>query len=207
MRKLFLGLALAMVVALAMVAPAMAAGDQPPADVTYIIRPGDTLSRLAKVFGLSVGELVDANRIANPDLIITGDELRIPGVLCRSMYGWWSAQGWAPYSGCKYYGAPYYQWASSMEVSSMVEAGEFCLEEPESDDGLWWAETWSRSCGGCWPPTGDYRVVYTIRPGDTLGELAKVFGFSIEELAEANGIADPDYIVAWALLYIPAPGD
>ncbi|MDY7231198.1 LysM peptidoglycan-binding domain-containing protein [Hyalangium rubrum] len=46
---------------------------------TYRIRQGDTLSALAARFKTSVSELARVNNIANPDLIYTGNTLRIPG--------------------------------------------------------------------------------------------------------------------------------
>ena len=42
---------------------------------TYRIQRGDTLSELAARFGTSVSRLVKNNRIADPDLIITGRAL------------------------------------------------------------------------------------------------------------------------------------
>ena len=40
--------------------------------------PGDTLSGLASRYGVTVEELAELNRIANPNLIFVGDTLRIP---------------------------------------------------------------------------------------------------------------------------------
>ena len=46
---------------------------------TYRIQRGDTLSELAARFGTTVRQLARTNRIANPDLIITGHTLQVPG--------------------------------------------------------------------------------------------------------------------------------
>lgn len=46
---------------------------------TYRIRPGDTLSAIASRFKTSVSELARTNKIANPNLIIAGKTLRVPG--------------------------------------------------------------------------------------------------------------------------------
>lgn len=46
---------------------------------TYRIQSGDTLSALASRFNTSVSALARANNIANPNLIIAGKTLRIPG--------------------------------------------------------------------------------------------------------------------------------
>jgi soluble lytic murein transglycosylase-like protein len=45
----------------------------------YTIQPGDTLTGIAAEHGTTVAELVEANGIANPDLIYAGQTLVIPG--------------------------------------------------------------------------------------------------------------------------------
>ena len=45
---------------------------------TYTVKNGDTLSEIAVRFGTTVAELVRLNDIQNPDLIYTGDVLRLP---------------------------------------------------------------------------------------------------------------------------------
>ncbi|MCY1031022.1 LysM peptidoglycan-binding domain-containing protein [Corallococcus sp. BB11-1] len=47
--------------------------------MSYRIQRGDTLSALAGRFGTSVSALAKANGISNPDLIITGNSLKVPG--------------------------------------------------------------------------------------------------------------------------------
>ena len=44
----------------------------------YVVRQGDTLSKIARDQGTSVASLVSYNNIANPSLIAVGWELRIP---------------------------------------------------------------------------------------------------------------------------------
>ena len=46
--------------------------------VTYTIRWGDNLTKIAKKFGTSVDELVKLNKIRNKNLIYAGDTLKIP---------------------------------------------------------------------------------------------------------------------------------
>jgi LysM repeat protein len=45
----------------------------------YVVQPGDTLSEIALQHGLTVDEIVRANDIENPNLIIAGQVLVIPG--------------------------------------------------------------------------------------------------------------------------------
>ncbi|HUW65727.1 MAG TPA: LysM domain-containing protein [Spirochaetia bacterium] len=47
---------------------------------TYMVQPGDTMSGIASMFGVSLAALVAANpQIANPDLIYPGQVINIPG--------------------------------------------------------------------------------------------------------------------------------
>jgi LysM repeat protein len=51
----------------------------PTAETTYVIKSGDTLSRIAVSHGVSVATLVQVNGITNPNLIYAGQVLSIPG--------------------------------------------------------------------------------------------------------------------------------
>ena len=71
---------------LAQAAPAVLATDTPlPASPTpgqemlvHVIKRGETLSAIAKAYGLSTQALIAANGLSNPNLIITGQQLLIP---------------------------------------------------------------------------------------------------------------------------------
>ncbi len=46
-------------------------------------------------------------------------------------------------------------------------------------------------------------TTYTVQPGDTLGQIARQFEVSVEELARENGIENPDLISVGRELTIP----
>ncbi len=49
-----------------------------PAQKRYIVQPGNTLSRIAELFGVTTESVISANGLANSELIQPGDELTIP---------------------------------------------------------------------------------------------------------------------------------
>lgn len=57
--------------------PPEAAPTVPP--VTYRVKPGDTLSGIADMFGVTVDEIVRYNNIADPNSLSEGQVLIIPG--------------------------------------------------------------------------------------------------------------------------------
>ena len=47
-------------------------------EVRYTVKRGDTLSKIANRYGITVNEIVALNNIKNPNLIYVGQHLRIP---------------------------------------------------------------------------------------------------------------------------------
>lgn len=46
--------------------------------IIHIVKPGDTLSGLAKKYGTTVQAIAQTNNIKNPDIIYDGTALQIP---------------------------------------------------------------------------------------------------------------------------------
>lgn len=69
------------VLGIAQAAPGPATAPAPPPKPqvrTYIVRVGDTLSGIARAFGVSTETLIWANKLENANFLSPGDELRIP---------------------------------------------------------------------------------------------------------------------------------
>ncbi|MBO8161161.1 MAG: LysM peptidoglycan-binding domain-containing protein [Thermosipho sp. (in: Bacteria)] len=47
-------------------------------DITYTVKSGDTLWKIAKINNTTIDAIVKLNNITNPNLIITGQKLKIP---------------------------------------------------------------------------------------------------------------------------------
>jgi len=59
--------------------PASAAGGTGSCPPTYTVQSGDNLFRIALKFNLTVAQLASANGITNPEFIVVGTVLKIPG--------------------------------------------------------------------------------------------------------------------------------
>ncbi len=49
-----------------------------PTATVYVVQPGDTLSAIASRFGSTLDDIVQANRIIDPDALQVGQEITIP---------------------------------------------------------------------------------------------------------------------------------
>ncbi len=107
-----------------------------PETITYRVKSGDTLWDIARRYNTSVSAIAQENNIPNPRLIYPGQTLRI-------------------------------------------------------------------TTGDNAPDTDNY-TYYTVRPGDTLSHIAIRFQTTVQRLAAANGIANPNFIRAGEQLRIPA---
>jgi LysM repeat protein len=117
---------------------AAGAGSSSGASVT--VQPGDTLSDIADRQGISLNQLMQANGITNPDMVVAGQKLVLPG---------------------------------SRRATAAAAPREL--------------------------PTAPY----TVKSGETISEIADRFGTSTERLIQLNGISNPNLVVAGTRLAIP----
>jgi len=59
-------------------APTAMPTSAPPAGITHVVQPGETLFRIALRYGTTVEAIVQANNLVNPDFIVPGQRLVIP---------------------------------------------------------------------------------------------------------------------------------
>ena len=157
---------------------------------THTVTSGDTLSEIAVALGVSVEELAAANGITNPDLIVTGDLLRVPT-------------------------KPVTETAAAGDDASEDEP-DTTAEEPvdettggsSSNDDV--AEP-VRVANDVQPPTPASAVqagsttLHLVMPDETLESIAESYDVSASQLLAANGHAR-DGITSGMILKIPPQG-
>lgn len=114
----------------------------------YVVKPGDTLSHIARRYDVSVFELKAVNQLKS-DRILVGQRLAIP------------------------------ETGATVEASVAIDRSARTI------------------------PDSYYGKVYSIRPGDTLGEIARRHGVRVGDLAAFNGISDVNRISVGRELKIP----
>lgn len=173
----FLSLTAALLIAafvIGFVLPATADAAPPAQGPSYhVVRPGETLTAIARRYGYSVRQLVVANNIRNPNFIYAGQTLYLPSgggnagaVMYRVRYG-------DTLSGIAFrYGTSVAAIRNANGLRSTVIYAGQVLRIPVGG-------------GGDIPP----RVVrYCVQYGDTLYSIARRYGTSIPAIMRLNGM-------------------
>ncbi len=194
MRRTLAALALAMALpTAALLAPAARAQ-------AVVVKAGETLSEIAERHGVSLSRLMQTNGISDPDLVVVGQRLTIPGGSGRAG-GSASARGGrvtvqegdtlsaiAERHGV---GLTRLMQANGISDADLVVVGER-LTIPAGSGG-------SGASAARSQPTAPY----TVKSGETLSEIAVRFNTSTSRLIELNAIQNPDQVNSGTRLRIP----
>lgn len=196
MRRIILVIAvLAMLTVSLMPASAQGEVTAQHAQTIHIVERGETLASIARYYGTTVQAIASANGIWNPNFIYAGQRLVIPvggypppppppqQTYYIVRYGDTLA-GIARYFGTSVWAIAQ---ANNIQNINWIYAGMY-LVIPS---------------GGYPPPPQQHVVTYVVRPGDTLGSIARSFGTTVQAIASYNGIYNPNLIYWGMVLRIP----
>ena len=173
-------------------------------DLVHVVGRGEHLSQIAKRYGVSVTELIDYNEINDPNIIVTGQRLLIPGAgtLSSELYGT-PAEAIELPAGNGYYTVrrgdtlseiadrfgldpedlmrlnglsnSNFVWVGQqLRLSARVEATSVSVDETERSDIA--------------------EEIYVVQVGDTLSEIAALYGTSTQDLLAANGLPNANFV-------------
>ena len=175
-----------------------AAGSARGGSVT--VQPGDTLSDIADRQGVSLNQLMQANGITNPNILVAGQKLVLPGSRRATAAAAPRALPTAPYT------------VKSGETLSEI-ADRFGTSTERlikingiSNPNLVVAGTRlaipGRPSSTAAPRNAKEHVV---RSGESLSSIAGRYGLPVERLVAINKIDDPDLVVSGTRLKLQAP--
>lgn len=165
---------------------------------TVTVRPGQTLSQIASQLHTSVGALVAANGLTDPDRILAGQLLEIPG----------GSGGAGPAPGTAVVVQPGQTLSAiasryGVSVAALVAANR--LGDPNRLlAGAQLVIPGVTGSGAAAGPGGAGRTVVVGR-GQTLTAIAAANGVSVAAVVAANNIANPNRVLAGTRLVIPGP--
>ncbi len=157
--------------------------------VSYTVQSGDTLSAIASRYGTTVQELVDINRLSNPNLIYPGETLRIA---TNSTTHGSETRGTGSITYTVKRGNTLSQIAAAygVTVAHIVELNN--IQNPNliyPGQKLRITESSNTNLN----PVIQNNF-YTVQRGDTLSGIARRYGVSVQYLVNLNGIRNPNLI-------------
>lgn len=174
----------------------------PTSGTRYTVKAGDTLYAIARRYGVTIQQIASANGISNVNLIRVGQVLVIPG---KSGGGSTPAptpptttvrytvkRGDTLYAIARRYGVTVSQLASANKISNvnLIRVGQVLVIP-------------GKSGGTTTPPPTTTTRRYTVKAGDTLYAISRRYGVSIQRIASANSISNPNLIRVGQVLVIP----
>jgi LysM repeat protein len=190
----------------------------------HTVQRGDTLYRIAVRYGVSMDAIAEANGITNRSRILAGQQLVIPNydpsptevdnplVAGTPIYHTVTG-GDTLGSIANRYGMTISQLMRLNNIAdpNVIYRGQQLAVWSTTD-----AEPNEASVSGApnepaatvaEPPAAAPSTTYTVQPGDHLALIARRFGVSWSELAQANNLSNPNQIYSGQTLIIPSGGD
>jgi murein DD-endopeptidase MepM/ murein hydrolase activator NlpD len=187
-------------------------------DDEHIVEPGDTLAAIAAKHGASVGDLVEANDLDDPNIIVVGEVLRIPGTDDAEPTYHIVQRGETLAQIATRYGTTTAKLAAANGIANIdriisgttLNVGAGAAGESGGDDR---SDASAGSAGSDEPERGsDEPLVvgrttsYIVQVGDTLSQLADRFGASVARLMRMNEISNANLIRSGQSLTVPGSG-
>jgi LysM repeat protein len=190
-------------------------GEEGQPDTAYVVTRGDTLAKIAANFETSVSVLVEANGIADPNFILVGQEILIPGSGSPNT----AAPSEAEEGGMADTPAPdhedavrsgrYHIVASGDSLESIAAQYEGVTADQIAKangiiDGRVYRGTRLFLDGPEYVAKGTAsEITYQVRRGDRLADIAAAHDTTVTRLVEMNEIADPNLIRIGQELLVP----
>lgn len=158
---------------------------------TWIVRPGDTLARIASAWGLTVSAVAVANGIPNPDLIYPNQVIHRPGT---------GGAAPTPETGARYQVRAGETLSGIASRFGTTVAALTALNHISNPDRIFAGQWLDLPRGNTASTIGR---VYVVQSGDTLGRIAAKLSYpgGYPALAARNHIVDPNRIYVGQRIY------
>jgi LysM repeat protein len=167
------------------------AGSQAAHAGTHVVRSGETLSGIAARYGTTAEVLARANRLSDPNFIVAGQHITVPvAATMTSTHVVRSGETLSDIAA-----------RSGTSVRALARANRL------SDPNMIVVGTTLKVPGGTASGfSSSTSSSHVVAAGETLSGIAARYGTTVEALARANSLADPNMIVAGVSLNVPAGG-
>ena len=170
---------------------------------TYEVKPGETLSEIARDHGVSTQELMGANGLTNPDRVRSGQVLEVPS----STYT--VRSGDTLFSISQELGIHFVELAEYNGINNpnRIVVGQVLMTSPASSEQIAAAQTQPQPANT--KPVhqlardADGRAMHTVVAGETITSIARSYNMSKSRLIQLNALGTGNQLAAGDVLLLP----
>ena len=152
------------------------------------VRAGENLFRLSMTYGVSVADLASASGITNPQLILVGQRINVPGCGTTGVFPPATSQPTVAFDNSAQFGTG----GSTTGQTVQIQTADGTIVQGTLLNG---------GQGGGTTFAGTTHVVQQY---ETLFQISQQYGVSVNSIAAANGITNVNIIIMGDTLTIPA---
>lgn len=174
---------------------------------THVVRPGETLSAIARTYRVTVEAIARANNILNPDCIYAGQKLVIPGAgpAAPSPTGGACHYVVQPGDTLSKIAARYGTTVGAIMAANGLRNADYIYAGQQLVIPQCQVAPPPAPVPPPPPPPVPCGQVYVVQPGDTLSRIALRHHTTVQALATANGLRYPYVIYPGQRLVVPCP--
>ena len=200
-----LALGIGLLALLPVTTPALAEDD------LHVVRAGELLATIAQRYDVDVADLAALNGIDDPNLIVPGQSLIIPGTRRANPYGAPALSAELPADGGYYTVQPGDSLSTIALRYGMTQADLMRLNGL-SDPSFVWVGQQLRVTARAQPlvtemietPAQQAARIHVVAAGDSLSAIAQTYGTTVDELLIANGLPNANFVFVGQRLRVPA---
>jgi len=166
---------------------------------THVVRKGETLAEIAKLYSVTVQSVKEANRLTNANRISIGQKLVIPGAK-KSLSAGSSANSSSPQSTTHII-------RKGETLTEIAQAYRVSVSAIRSANTISNANRITVGQKLIIPAGTPQYTSYTIRSGDNLSDIANSYGVSVSSITRLNGIRNASRISVGQVIKIPSSSD
>ena len=200
-----LALGIGLLALLPVTTPALAEDD------LHVVRAGELLATIAQRYDVDVADLAALNGIDDPNLIVPGQSLIIPGTRRANPYGAPALSAELPADG-GYYTVQPGDSLSTIALRYAMTQADLMRLNGLSDPSFVWVGQQLRVTARARPlvtgmvdaPAQQAARIHVVAAGDSLSAIAQTYGTTVDELLIANGLPNANFVFVGQRLRVPA---
>lgn len=180
--------------------PSQTSQTSSPQATAHVVQRGETLFSIAQQYGVTVDAITHANHISDPRQVYVGQRLVIPGsgTTTQATVSFLVQAGDTLYTIARRYRTT---WQTLVQINRLLSPNTLyvgqVIQVPASGNPTGEVAAQSQAAGD---------LVYVVRPGDTLPDIARRYNISPWTLATMNHIASPALLYPGQELVVPGAG-